>query len=385
MTPTPRIWSRTLAGGVVAALALSLAAVQPATAADEILVETEPNDSPQQADGPVPAGGYVATRATVDDHDRFILRLQPQRQVTVTLRRGSGCGASPSTNPTSFSLVRSDGVPEVSFNSWAGTGAVTSTWTTPAVATEYRGDVFGSSWWAGNQCTVTVQVTPADAVVTGTLPTPFNRRPRVRTGDVVAGRAATATVAGTAVAGDTLVTWWGSRRDSCTNGGSSTAAATRTALTAGPYRLDVTLPARKAGRATLCALVTSPTPSLVPDAVRPHRVAVRARRALRVSRKDLRVARDGSGQLKVTCALPAGERCVGVVKVATATGTVVAKARVKVRSGKSRRVKFTLTESLSRRLDEAGVLRVDVTARVTRQGRYVIREPRTRVLLLPPR
>lgn len=375
-----------MAGSAVTVLALTLGSVLPATAAaDEMLVETEPNDTTQQADGPIPAAGYVATRGSAGDHDRFLLRLHPQRQVTITLERVSGCGESQSTNPTNFSLVRSDGVPQVGFSNWSGAAAtVTSTWTTPAVATEYRGDVFGSSWWAGNQCTVTVRVTPADAVITGTLPAPYERKPRVRTGDVVAGRPASATVAGNAVSGDTLVTWWGSRKDTCRNVGSSSGAPARIALTAGPYRVGVSLPPRKAGRATLCALVTSPTPTLLPDAVRPHRVAVRAPRALRVSRKDVRLATDRSGQLRATCTLPSGETCVSVVRVTTAGGTPVATVKAKVRAGRSRMLTFRFSEKLERRLERAGVLRLDVDATVTRSGRYVITS-RTRVLVLPPR
>lgn len=89
----------------------------------------------------------------------------------------------------------------------------------------------------------------------------------------------------------------------------------------------------------------SPTPSLLPDAARSHRVTVRAQRALRVSRKDLRLDRDRYAQVRVRCALPCGEICVSVRKASTSTGDSVGTVRVKVRAGKRKQVRFRLPES----------------------------------------
>jgi len=104
-----------------------------------------------------------------------------------------------------------------------------------------------------------------------------------------------------------------------------------------------------------------------------------------VSRKDLRLDGDRYARVRVRCALPRGERCVSVLKASTSRGDAVGTVRVKVRAGKHKQVRFRLTDEQARRLDRAGVLRLDVRATVTRSGKYKIQEPRTRVLVLPPR
>ena len=129
-----------------------------------MLVESEPNDTVLEADGPVPGSGFLSTRSTSNDHDRFVLRLQPQRQVTLTLTRISGCRAS-----TDFGLDRTDGYEEISLGNQFRE-VYTKSWTTPVVPVEYIGDLYGDSDSPTNQCTTSVVVSPADAVIEGPLP-----------------------------------------------------------------------------------------------------------------------------------------------------------------------------------------------------------------------
>lgn len=150
-----------------------LALVVPATVLAAPLTEVEPNDNLPSANGPIPADGFLATRATPDDHDDFILRLQGQRQVTLTLTRVSGCNELVNLNPTTFDLTARDGTEVIHFSNMSGKPPIsTDRWTTPRDATEYIGDISGDGWWEGHQCQVLVQVTPADAVITGPLPAP---------------------------------------------------------------------------------------------------------------------------------------------------------------------------------------------------------------------
>jgi hypothetical protein len=343
------------------------------------MTESEPNDTSPEADGPIPAAGYTATRATPDDHDKFILRLQPQRQVTITMNRVSGCRYSVNSNPTVFTLTRSDGKRQQSFSNWSSE-VHTDSWTTPAVAVEYIGDIYGDYWWEGNQCTVSVVVTPADAVIEGPLPARPARDAAVAPVDIAEGKEFSTSITGHAYTGDTLRTWFTTAGDACT----STTAGTKTAVPAGPFTVPVTMKAEEAGYATICAVLTNTESGLIQDMVAPVPVAVRGVRPVSMKSKKVRIDSSRKATLRLRCDLPAGDVCGAALTVRTKTGRDVAQVTATIPAGKTKKVQFKVSAKLARTIRSSGAVAAVVSGTVTRTGLGTIKAPKIALLLLPP-
>jgi hypothetical protein len=239
---------------VLSLVAIGLTSTVTAMAAP--LTETEPNDSSLSANGPIPPEGFLATRATPDDHDDFILRLQGERQITLTVTQITGCDQNTNLNPTSFSLTARDGTTVINFTNFSGEGGVDShSWTTPRDATEYVGDISGDGWWQGHQCQVLVQVTPADAIITGPLPAPAFTRTLTVSAPSQVGQdvAVPVTATGSAAEDDRVAALW-------TTGGCSAAPPAGTdglvlgdLLATAPYTVTLaTTSPSTTGTATLC-------------------------------------------------------------------------------------------------------------------------------------
>ncbi len=340
-----------------------------------MLVESEPNDTVLEADGPVPGSGFLSTRSTSNDHDRFVLRLQPQRQVTLTLTRISGCRAS-----TDFGLDRTDGYEEISLGNQFRE-VYTKSWTTPVVPVEYIGDLYGDYDSPTNQCTTSVVVSPADAVIEGPLPARAPRNAAVGPVDAVDGKDFTVTVTGNAYAGDTLYSWTSSSATTC---GDIDYADVETPVPAGPYSVPVTLPGVDAGTVTVCSVLHQAASTLIPDAVGTSRVAVRAPNPMSIETRKVRLSPKGKGKLPLKCQLPSGEVCAAALTVTTTSGRAVATVSATVAAGETRRATLKVSKKVARKVAKAGVLRLTVTGTVTRPGLAVIPVRKARLLLVPP-
>ena len=369
---------RAITPKITAALAalLSLGVIAsgaPATAnAAEMLMESEPNDTVLEADGPIPAAGYLATRSTSNDVDKFILRLQPQRQVTLTMQRVSGCYRS-----TSFYLTRSDAYEQVSFFGWTD-GVTTESWTTPVVATEYIGQL-GSDFSTGYPCTVSVVVSPADAVIEGPLPARPARDATIAPVDAVADKDFTATVTGNAYSGDKLTTW-STTSPSCS---STPSDAVETLVPAGPFSVPVTVPGESAGVVNVCSALRNPNYTLIPSIVVTRPVAIRAPNPLTVESRKVRLSKKRKANMAVKCHLPSGEMCASNLTITTKTGKAVATISTAVASGQTKKATFKVSRKIARKAAKAGVLRLRVTGTVTRAGFAAIQVQNDRLLLVP--
>jgi hypothetical protein len=173
-----------------------------ATALAAPLGETEPNDSSLAANGPIPPDGFLSTINVSGDVDFFILRLQGERQITLTFASVHGCGA----NVTEAAVTVSDhGGNVVAGADVANNNTTTSSWTTPRDATEYIGRIDGRIG-----CQTLLQISPADAVITGPLPPPsFVRTLSVNApGPVGPAAAVTVTASGSAAEDDRVAALW---------------------------------------------------------------------------------------------------------------------------------------------------------------------------------
>lgn len=85
--------------GVILVVFLAIAIVVPAVALAAPLTETEPNDTPLEANGPFGPDGFLSTIDVSGDVDDVIFRLEGERQVTLTLAAEAGCGKHRSRPP----------------------------------------------------------------------------------------------------------------------------------------------------------------------------------------------------------------------------------------------------------------------------------------------
>lgn len=346
------------------------------------MVESEPNDTAPEADGPIPAGGYTATRATPDDHDMFVLRLQPQRQVTMTMRRVSGCRYSVNSNPTSFRLTRSDGRTEINFSNWSSQ-IYSHSWTTPAVAVEYIGDISGDYWWEGNQCTVNIEVTPADAVIEGDMPAPAPRDAVVTPVDIIENKPFTTTITGHAYSGDTLRYWYAKAGDTCTS--SRQAEVTKAAVPVGTFTVPLTMTAGDAGYATVCLRLRNRDTNLIQDMVAPAPIVVRGARPVSITSKKIRLDSQRNAALPLRCDLPSGEVCGVNLTIKTKAGAPVAELEATISSGQTKKIKFQVPASVARAVLKSGAVRATATGTVVRGDLGDIDARTIHLLLLPPR
>jgi hypothetical protein len=229
--------------------ALALLGIGPAVASAAPLSEVEPNNSPLSANGPIPVDGFTSTLGVNDDVDYFILRLQGRRQVTLTFSRQSICGAS-----TTVSVPGPNGnlVAQASVGGGANPDTATRSWTTPRDATEYVGHIAG--FVAG--CQTLVEVTPADALITGPLPAPsFDRTLSVTAISQVDQRASVPiTASGSAADDERVATLWTTGGGCPVTPNEGQAGLTRSNLFAtGTYSVTLaTTSPGTAGIATLC-------------------------------------------------------------------------------------------------------------------------------------
>lgn len=372
-------------GLLVAGLGAGVAptqAAQPLARASAPLTETEPNDTALQANGPIPAAGFIATRATPDDHDMFVLRLRAQRQVTMTLQRVSGCRESINSNPTTFDLTRSDGKSQFSFSNWSGSPTLTRSWTTPAVDAEYLGDIAGDYWWDGNQCTVSVTVSPADAVIEGPMPARPPRGAALTPVDIVTEKSFATTVTGNGYSGDTLYTWFASAGSSCT---SAPYSAATTPVPAGPFTVPVTMTAGDAGYATVCMVLRNTEKTLIQESITAAPVAVRVVRPISLASTKVHLKERRRAALKLRCDLPAGDVCTTALTIRTKGGLRIADVTATIPSTESRRVSFKVSRTVAKKVKASGGLQLVALGTVTRTALGPVPTRKLRFLLLPPR
>jgi hypothetical protein len=107
MAPPTFLQRRRSRLAATAALLGAAALTFSASASAAPLTEIEPNDAIIQQNGPVGAEGVIGTIGTIGDIDRYVVRLRPQRQITVTFSVDGKCtGSYPNVD---FELRRPDG------------------------------------------------------------------------------------------------------------------------------------------------------------------------------------------------------------------------------------------------------------------------------------
>jgi hypothetical protein len=219
--------------------------VAPAVALADPLMETEPNDTPLQANGPFGPDGFVSTINVSDDVDFVIFRLQGERQITLTETSLSDCSG------VTVAITEAAGPSVTSLYFSGGSGYTqTRSWTTPRDATEYRARFSGAVG-----CQTLIKVAPADALITGPLPAPsFVRTLSVSAPTQVAQDVAVpVTATGSAAEEDEVAALW-------TNGGcpvtpdpNADGIVLGDPLATGPYTVTLaTTSPSQAGTATLC-------------------------------------------------------------------------------------------------------------------------------------
>lgn len=261
--------TRRSAAALVLGLLLSLA---PATlAVADPLTETEPNNDLLHANGPIPADGILLTKNVSDDVDYFTLRLQGQRQVTITVKGvADGGGAMELTNARTGRGVGATGATKGGVNTFS--------FTTPRDPTEYDGRTLSSlnsfGFAAG---TILVQASPADAVITGPLPTPDYGRTLTVAAPATAARNASVTVPVAGVAADddrVEVQWQTGGGCSATPGSGDHGVVNGPLLAAGAFNTTVTATTPDdADTATLCVWLVD-TLGVLPSLVRQQSVVV---------------------------------------------------------------------------------------------------------------
>lgn len=235
-------------GVLAAALGFLLVAVAaPAVAQAAPLMETEPNNTPLQANGPFGPEGFVSTINVSDDVDFVIFRLGGERQVSATFSALSGCNSS--GNYVYANITDSAGHNIASLAA-SFSSTRTQTWTTPRDATEYRVRLAGLMG-----CQTLLTVGPADALITGPLPAPaFNRTLTVSAPTQVGqGVAVPVTATGSAAEEDRVAALWTTGGCPVTPDENASGIVLGNLLATGPYTVTLTTTSpQAAGTATLC-------------------------------------------------------------------------------------------------------------------------------------
>lgn len=192
-------------GGTPIAMVLAMLmvlALIPSSAFADPLSEVEPNNSSLSANGPFGADGFTSTVNVSDDVDFVRFRLQGRRQITMTFASVTGCGANVTMAGV---LIRDTDGRNVAGATVSNNNTRTDTWTTPRDATEYLGQIDGR---AG--CQTLLTIAPADALITGPLPTPsFNRTlSATNPGPVGPGAKVLITASGSAADEDRVAALW---------------------------------------------------------------------------------------------------------------------------------------------------------------------------------
>jgi hypothetical protein len=232
-----------------------IAVAAPTAALAAPLTETEPNDTPLEANGPFGSDGFLGTINVSDDVDDVIFRLEGERQVTLTLAAEAGCGKF----STEVDLQVTDAAGNQITSAAVGVGGplsatATRSWTTPRDATQYLAQISGADD-AAVGCQTLLTISPGDALITGPLPAPsFVRALSVNTvGQVSQDAAAPVTATGSAAEEDEVAALWTTGGCPVTPDPNADGIVLGNPLATGPYTVTLaTTSPSQAGTATLC-------------------------------------------------------------------------------------------------------------------------------------